>query len=318
MYLKYYGFTSQPFQLTLDRLCVYFGSQQKEVVAQLLYGLREQKGLMVLEGEPGTGKTTLLDLVVALLPSHRNVYPCWIRNPLLRDPIDLLEAILRGFGQTCDRSARISEVTEQLMRLLTRCRLAGTTPVLLIDEAQVLGSEAMEQVRVLTNWEQDSRKLLQIILAGQPELGRRYLDAPEQEALRQRVALRCHLDRMTAGETADYIRLRLKEAGCSRSDLLDAGAMREIHRYSGGVPRKINVLADHCLVAGFAAQAAAIRADLVVSVAGDLHLPALITEVPEVPEEGAALTEQYQLSDLFRAFLGEEEVLSPEMSAGRN
>ena len=318
MYLKYYGLARPPFQLTLDRLCVYFGSQQKEVVAQLLYGLREQKGLMVLEGEPGTGKTTLLDLVMALLPSHRNVYPCWIRNPLLRDPIDLLEAILRGFGQPCDRSARISEVTDQLMRFLTRCRLMGTTPVLLIDEAQVLGSEAMEQVRVLTNWEHDSRKLLQIILAGQPELGRRYLDAPEQEALRQRIALRCRLERMTAAETADYVRLRLQEAGCSRSDLFDAGALREIHRYSGGIPRKINVLADHCLVAGFAAQARAITGELVLPVAEELQLPALAAEIPDVPEGSESLAEQYQLSDLFRAFLDEEEELLPEMSAERD
>lgn len=318
MYLKFYGLSSQPFQLTLDRLCVYFGSQQREVVAQLLYGLREHKGLMVLEGEPGTGKTTLLDMVVALLPSHLNVFPCWIRNPLLRDPIDLLEAILRGFGQPCDRSARISEVTDQLMRFLTRCRRMGTTPLLLIDEAQALGSDAMEQVRVLTNWEHESRKLLPIILAGQPELARRYLDAPDQEALRQRIALRCRLDRMAAMETAEYIRLRLKEAGCSRSDLFDAGALREIHRYSGGIPRKINVLADHCLVAGFAAQTRVITAELVLPVAEELHLPALAAETPDVPEGNGSLAEQYQLSDLFRAFLGEEEDLLPEMSAERD
>lgn len=318
MYLKFYGLSSQPFQLTLDRLCVYFGSQQKEVVAQLLYGLREHKGLMVLEGEPGTGKTTLLDLVVALLPSHLNVYPCWIRNPLLREPIDLLEAVLRGFGQPCDRSARISEVTEQLLRFLTRCRLMETTPLLLIDEAQALGGDAMEQLRVVTNWEQDSRKLVQIILAGQPELGRRYLDAPEQEALRQRVALRCRLGMMAAAETADYIRLRLKEAGCPRTDVFDAGALREIHRYSGGVPRKINVLADHCLVAGFAAQAPVIPAELVASVAEDLQLPALVAEVPDAVAGGEALAEQYQLSDLFRAFLGEDEASLPAMTAQRN
>lgn len=318
MYLKFYGLSSQPFQLTLDRLCVYFGSQQREVVAQLLYGLREHKGLMVLEGEPGTGKTTLLDMVVALLPSHLNVFPCWIRNPLLRDPIDLLEAILRGFGQSCDRSARISEVTDQLTRFLTRCRRMGTTPLLLIDEAQALGSDAMEQVRVLTNWEHESRKLLPIILAGQPELARRYLDAPDQEALRQRIALRCRLDRMAAMETAEYIRLRLKEAGAARAALFDAGALREIHRYSGGVPRKVNVLADHCLVAGFAAQAAVIDADLVKSVAGDLQFPALVAEVPELPDGGETLTEQYQLSDLFRAFLGEDEAVLSGMTAERD
>jgi general secretion pathway protein A len=123
---------------------------------------------------------------------------------------------------------------------------------------------------------------------------------------------------MTASETADYIRLRMTEAGCSRTDVFDAGALREIHRYSGGVPRKINVLADHCLVAGFAAQAAVIPADLVASVAEELQLPELVAEVPEVPAGSESLAEQYQLSDLFRAFLGEEEVKLPEMTAQRN
>lgn len=313
MYLKFYGLSSQPFQLTLDRLCVYFGSQQREVVAQLLYGLREQKGLMVLEGAPGTGKTTLLDMVVALLPSQSNVYACWIRNPLLREPIDLLEAILRGFGQACDRSARISEVTEQLLRFLERCRQVGTIPLLVIDEAQDLGRDAMEQLRVLTNWERDARKLVQIILAGQPELGTRYLDAPDQEALRQRVAVRCRLSSMPAAETAEYIRLRLKESGCRRADVFDSAAMVEIYRRTGGVPRKVNVLADHCLVAGYAAQLQTIPEVLVATVADELRLSAVESEVSELPAAGEA-TESWQLSDLFRAFLGEEENALPRMT----
>ena len=304
MYYEYYGLNRPPFQLTLDRLCVYFGAGQRDAMAQLLYGIREGKGLLVLEGEPGTGKTTLLDALTAMLPAHMNMPVCWLRNAMLRAPIDLLEAILLGYRRGCARGARIGEVSERLFQFLAECAGGGLAPLLIVDEAQELRPRAMKQLRLLTNWERDGQAMIRIILAGQTELGRRYLDAPAHAALRQRVTLRCRLRALPENETADYVRLRLREAGGSCREIFSPEALAELHFHAGGVPRRINVLADHSLVAGYAAGQRPVAGMTVAMAAAELgYSPAGDGAAPAPPPPDPV---DVELKDLFRAFLCED------------
>jgi len=247
MYLDFYGLREKPFNPTPDPKFLYLTPSHREALAQILYGVQEGKGFIVLTGEVGTGKTTLIQTLLRRLDEKTEV--AYIFNSKL--PFDsLVEYMLRDFGITEDLTS-VSQRLFALNNFLIERRRAGQNTVLIIDEAQNLDPPALEQVRLLSNFETATDKLLQIFLAGQPELQSK-LDLPELRQLKQRISLRCVIRPLTAEETRDYIQHRLRIAGGRRNDIFSDGAVNRITRYSGGIPRLVNIVCDHALLFGYA------------------------------------------------------------------
>jgi general secretion pathway protein A len=245
MYADFYGFREPPFSLTPDPRFLFMSGRHREAYNHLLYGIRERKGFIQLTGEVGAGKTTLCRKLLADLGPE--VRTALILNPCLTAP-QLLRAILTELGLPAPR-ARV-ECLEVLNRFLLDRLAAGEEVVLLIDEAQDLSRELLEQVRLLSNLETDQRKLLQIVLVGQPEL-RALLDTPGLRQLRQRITVRYHLAPLTPAETARYIHFRIQVAGGDSRPTFNRWALAGIFRYSRGVPRLINAVCDKALLCGY-------------------------------------------------------------------
>jgi general secretion pathway protein A len=250
MYLNYYGLTEPPFAITPDPRFVYLSERHRDALAHLLYGVGQGGGggFVQLTGEIGTGKTTLCRLLLEQLPEKTRV--ALILNPKLA-PIELLESLAEELGlKTDDIRGSQKSLTDRLNAYLLEAYADGWRIVLIIDEAQTLSIESLEQIRLLTNLETSTQKLLQIILLGQPEL-RELLGRPELVQLAQRITARYHLTPLSADETELYVRHRLSVAGCERQPFSKLG-LRALHKRSAGIPRLINVIADRALVAGYA------------------------------------------------------------------
>ena len=247
MYLSFYGLREAPFSPTPDPKFLFQSSRHREALAQLIYGVRERKGFIVLTGEIGTGKTTLLRTLLERLDSTTPV--AYIHNSALGIE-GLLEYMLQDWGVKSTGSTHAQRLFELNEFLIDQHR-QGRAPVLVVDEAQNLSIEALEAVRLLSNFETTHQKLMQILLVGQPEL-RDKLNAPELRQLKQRVALRCHIGPLSPEETRLYIRHRLRVAGATDTGLFTDGAVQKITEYSGGVPRLVNIVCDHCLLSGYA------------------------------------------------------------------
>ena len=247
MYLEFYGLKQKPFNTTPDPKFLYLSPGHREALAQLIYGVRENKGFMVLTGDIGTGKTTLLHTLRRRLDAGAAV--SYVFNSTL--PFDeILEYVLEDFGINKGGESRAQRLAA-LYNFLIERRRAGQTTVLVVDEAQNLEPGTLEQIRLLSNFETPTEKLLQIILAGQLEL-RAKLQLPGLRQLKQRVGLSCTIPPLTPSETGDYIRARLRIAGSRDVGLFTAGAVARIATYTEGVPRMMNILCDHCLVFGYA------------------------------------------------------------------
>jgi len=248
MYLDFYGFAERPFKLTPDPKFLYQTAAHREVLAQLLYGVQQSKGFIVLTGEIGTGKTTLLHAMIKRLDESAAV--AFLFNSTLSFD-GLLEYMLEDFG--------IKPASTQAQRLvalnnfLIERRRVGQSAVLILDEAQNLDAKTLEQIRLLSNFETASEKLVQILLVGQPEL-RAKLNLPQLRQLKQRVALSCSIRPLTAAEVQQYIQTRLRIARARDLGLFTDGAVARIAAYSGGIPRIVNIVCDHCLVIGYADQ----------------------------------------------------------------
>jgi general secretion pathway protein A len=258
MYLKFYGLREAPFAPTPDPKFLFQSTRHREALAQLLYGVRERKGFIVLSGEIGTGKTTLLRTLLERLDGSTPV--AYVHNSALQ--IDgLLEYILHDWGaksQAPTHAQRLFELNEFLIEQ----HRAGRSPVLVIDEAQNLSIETLEAVRLLSNFETTHSKLMQILLVGQPEL-RDKLNLPELRQLKQRIGLRCHIGPLSPEETRLYIRHRLRVAGASDAGVFTDAAIQKIAEYSQGTPRVINIVCDHCLLSGYADSKRRIEAPMV-------------------------------------------------------
>ncbi len=246
MYEQFYGFHESPFNITPDPRFLFLSRRHREALDHLLYGLQERKGFIQITGEVGAGKTTLCRALLEQLgPAYKTAL---VLNPFLTCE-QLLWLILVELGlspESQDRMSNLQLLNHFLLEQLTR----GNDVVLLIDEAQDLDSELLEQVRLLSNLETDQRKLLQIVLIGQPEL-RTLLDRKELRQLRQRITVRYHIAPLSRSETDAYIQHRLHVAGANSRPSFQRGAIRKIHRYAGGIPRLINAVCDKTLLCGY-------------------------------------------------------------------
>ncbi len=248
MYLEFYELKEHPFNITPDPRFLFFSAQHREAFDHLLYGIENRKGFIELTGEVGSGKTTLCRAVLANL--SKRIHTALVLNPTLSGT-QLLRAILNDFGLHVVGRDRLSHI-EQLNAFLLRQMHDGNNVAVIIDEAQDLTPEVMEQVRLLSNLETDQHKLLQIVLAGQPELRIR-LAQPELRQLKQRIMVRCNLMPLTEEETGQYIEHRVKVASTTVKVGFDPEAVKLIYSYAKGIPRVINALCDRVLMAGYVA-----------------------------------------------------------------
>ncbi len=245
MYNDFYGFREAPFNITPDPRFLFFSDRHREAYNHLLFGLRERKGFIQLTGEVGAGKTTVCRaLLEELGPQYRTALilnPCLTGDQLLRTIL-----IELGLEPSDDRVACLQRLNQYLLDQLAE----GNDVVLFIDEAQDLDFGLLEQIRLLSNLETDQRKLLQIVLLGQPEL-RDKLNDSRLRQLRQRITVRYHLAPLSRRETEQYILHRLQVAGSNGSPSFSRWAVSAIHRYSGGVPRLVNAVSDKALLCGY-------------------------------------------------------------------
>ena len=249
MYLEFYGLREHPFRATPDPKFLYLTPGHREALAQLVYGVQENKGFVVLTGEVGTGKTTLLHTLLQKIGDAAPV--AFIFDPAMSFD-GLLEYMLEDWGVPTPGQTRAQRLFA-LNRFLIERRRNGQTAVVIVDEAQNLSAETLEHLRLLSNFETPAGKLLQIFLVGQPELGE-HLARPELRQLRQRIGMRCAIRPLTREETRDYIRSRLAIAGAPDAGLFGDAAIQRIAAYTSGIPRLINILCDHCLVIGYSEQ----------------------------------------------------------------
>ena len=247
MYLDFYSFREQPFNLTPDPRFIFLSRSHREAFAHLLYGINNHAGFMVLTGEVGSGKTTVLRTLLNHLPPER-YRTALIFNPSLSSS-ELLHSINRELSIPSDTSNNWSPL-DVLNRFLLQENAEGRTIVLAIDEAQDLEAPVLEQIRLISNLETDRNKLVQIVLAGQPEL-MRMLNRDEMRQLSQRITVRYHLEPMNFEDTLGYINHRLNVAGGGDRVTFSKGSLNRIYRYSGGLPRLINAACDRSLLAGY-------------------------------------------------------------------
>jgi general secretion pathway protein A len=246
VYLQYYGLREPPFDLTPNPRFLFFSAKHREAYNHMLYGIREHKGFVQLTGEVGAGKTTLCRAMLKELGDE--FATALILNPVL-DPAELVRAIATEFGFSTKAMSHL-EVLSALNQLLVDLLIRGKDAVLVIDEAQDLTNELLEQIRLLSNLETDSRKLLQIVLMGQSELRDRLNDHRLRQ-LRQRITVRFHLRPLNRGELLPYMLHRLKVAGSNGAPNFTVGALWRIFRYTEGIPRLVNAVCDKCLLAGY-------------------------------------------------------------------
>lgn len=285
MYLTYYGLVRSPFEMTPDPAFLYLGEAHREGLATLVYAVKARKGFVLLTGEVGTGKTTLLHALLSQLDA--GTASAFLFNPRL-EPLDFFHILFDELGIE-GRCTTKAEYLLALNRFLIE-RLAKNLPTLLIvDEAQNLSPEMLEEIRLLSNLETPTSKLLQIMLVGQPEL-LEMLDRADLRQLRQRIVLRHHLRPFDETEMAAYVAERLRLAGYTGEGLFDRKALAALHAVTGGVPRLVNVVCDGALLQGFARDKARIGRDLVLEVAADLALPGAgaVSAEPGTPRAPAA------------------------------
>jgi general secretion pathway protein A len=268
MYTSFFGLQEKPFAITPDPRYLYLSERHAEALAHLLYGINEAGGFIQLTGEVGTGKTTVIRSLLEQLPGHADV--ALILNPRVT-PAEFLLTICEELHVPVPEAGRGS--TKTLMDLLGRHLLdthaRGRRVVLIVDEAQNLSTQTLEQVRLLTNLETATTKLLQIILIGQPEL-RELLDQPDLRQLAQRITGRYHLNPLSSEESAGYVKHRMRVAGAT-AEVFTPSALREVHRLSGGIPRVINVICDRALLGAFTQEEHRAGAALVRQAASEVY-----------------------------------------------
>jgi general secretion pathway protein A len=267
MYLTFFGLNEKPFAITPDPRYLYLSERHAEALAHLIYGINEAGGFMQLTGEVGTGKTTIVRSLLAQTPKNAEI--ALILNPKMTAPEFLLTICEElGIGVPDSALGSLKDLVDILSHYLLRAHAGGHRVVLVVDEAQNLSPQVLEQVRLLTNLETNTQKLLQIILIGQPEL-RELLARTELRQLAQRITGRYHLNPLTRDETAAYVRHRLRVAGAT-TDIFMSGALTAVFRVSQGVPRVINVICDRALLGAYSLDRHRVTAGLVRAAAAEV------------------------------------------------
>jgi len=245
MYTSFFGLSEKPFAITPDPRYLYLSERHAEALAHLLYGINESGGFIQLTGEVGTGKTTVVRTLLSRVPHHADV--AVILNPRVT-PVEFLLTICEELGlpvEDADRDS-VKQMVDALNRRLLSAHAEGRRIIVIVDEAQNLSADTLEQVRLLTNLETPTQKLLQIILIGQPEL-RELLDRNDLRQLAQRITGRYHLKPLSREETEGYVRHRLRVAGAA-GEIFTPSALREVYRLAAGIPRVVNVTCDRALL----------------------------------------------------------------------
>jgi general secretion pathway protein A len=298
MYKSFYGLKENPFNVNPDPRYLYLTKQVEEALTGLMYGIQTRKGFITLTGEVGTGKTTLVNRLLDWL-HQRQARTAFLFNSRMNSS-QLFDFILAEFEIVCESKSKSQQLMKLNSWLLDRYR-SGETVVLIIDEAQNLTYPVLEEIRLLTNLETSTDKLLQIVLSGQPELEDK-LKLPQLRQLRQRIMLRCRTTPFLQEQTQEYITERLRIAGASGEPIFSPKAVEAAHMYSLGIPRVINLLCEHSLVNGFAEQQRPILPKIVEDVAREFQLD----EVEPIPPAGGSKidTDVYN-SEAFIQNLGE-------------
>lgn len=254
MYLDFYGLKEQPFNLTPDSHFLFLSEKHKEALAHIRYGIETKKGFVLITGEIGAGKTTLCRAL--LKEMDRNYKIALVLNSMV-SAVGLLKTIINDFGIITKARSR-----QDMVDVLNKFLIEEKDVVLVIDEAQNLSVDALEQIRLLGNLETEKEKLIQIIIVGQPEL-KEILDSEDLKQLNQRVVVRYHIQPLNREETIQYISHRLKIAGDTGRIVFQKNAMQDIYNYSGGVPRLINAICDYSLIAGFVSESFIISKNMI-------------------------------------------------------
>ena len=269
MYKDFFGLNATPFSISPDPSYLLTTPCVEEALACLTFGINTRRGFILLTGAVGTGKTTLIYKLLEWLRSQR-VPTAFLFNSLIDSP-QLLEAIVTDLGLPCDTLSKVQRLSRLNSFLLEQYR-NGRTSVVIIDEAQNLSLEVLEEIRLLTNLETATEKLLQIVIVGQPELEAK-LRRPELRQLNQRITLRARTLPLDLEETRAYIAQRLRLAGANGRNIFSPLAIESVYRFSGGIPRMINILCDHSMIHAFADQQSTIEPNVVEEVAHDFDLP---------------------------------------------
>jgi general secretion pathway protein A len=268
MYNAFFGFAENPFNLSPDPSFLFRSAQHEEVLANLIYGVQSRKGFIVLTGEVGTGKTTMLECLRDFLYSQQVAYASLFHSRLT--PEQFFEMVAYDFDLRCTRTSK-TDVLFALNQMLIERANIGRNSVLIVDEAHNLDWDVLEEIRLLGNLENRRGKLLQIIMAGQQELDRK-LEAPEYRQLKQRVALRCMLKPLDLQESIDYINSRLAIAGMKDQQVFPPGILAEVHYRAQGIPRLINALCDNLLLTAFAMESKTATMEMLDEVTADMRL----------------------------------------------
>ncbi len=302
MYKKFFGLRENPFNVNPDPRYLFLTRHTEEAFAGLSYGIQTRKGFILLTGEVGTGKTTLLNKLLDWLHRER-VATAFVFNSRL-NVAQFFDFMMADFGISCESRLKSQMLLKLNQWLLERYR-AGETAVLIVDEAQNLSPHVLEEIRLLTNLETSTEKLLQIVLSGQPELEHK-LNQPQLRQLRQRITLRCKTQLLTLDEAGGYIAERLRIAGADGQPIFTPEAIVTAHTYSRGIPRVINLLCEHALINSFVDQQKPIVAEMVEEVAREFQLheiePTAPPQSPSVTSEDlrqilATLLDRLRLSD---------------------
>jgi general secretion pathway protein A len=285
MYKTFFGLKENPFNVNPDPRFLYLMQHTQEALACLTYGIETRKGFILLTGEVGTGKTTLLNKLLDWL-REQNIATAFVFNPRL-SVTQFFDFMMTDFGIPCDTRIK-SQMLLSLNHWLLERYQAGERAVLIVDEAQNLSPEMLEEIRLLTNLETSTEKLLQIVLCGQPELHQKLVQ-PELRQLRQRITLRAKTRPLTLEETRGYIAERLRTAGGQPEEIFSPEAVDMLHRHAGGIPRVTNLLAEHALINAFVEQQKPIAPEIVDLVAHEtefcepVYMAPALTAAPVAP-----------------------------------
>lgn len=299
MYKSFFGLKENPFNVNPDPRYLFLTKQIEEALSGLMYGIQTRKGFITLTGEVGTGKTTLVNRLLDWLHLKRTKTAFLFNSRMNTN--QLFDFIMAEFDIPCDNKSKSQQLMKLNHWLLDRYR-AGETAVLIVDEAQNLTFPVLEEIRLLTNLETSTEKLLQIVLSGQPELEER-LKLPQLRQLRQRITLRCRTTPLTKEQTREYVQERLRIAGADPlQEIFSAKALESIHYFSMGIPRVINLLCEHALINSFVEQQKIVESKVIDDVAREFQLDELEPLAP--PSTLRQEADVYQ-SEAFIQNLGE-------------